>query len=55
MNEVEIKIRLSREQMDRLADILAETAATLEDDGREGNPDAKLIWSVQKLARKAAQ
>jgi hypothetical protein len=48
-----ITITLSAEQMERLATLLADTASDIEDDGNEGNPDAKLLWQVQKLARQA--
>jgi hypothetical protein len=48
-----ITIALSAEQMERLDTLLADTASDIEDDGNEGHPDAKLLWQVQKLARKA--
>ncbi len=45
-----LTITLSAEQMKRLASLLADFASSIEDDGNEGDPDAKLIWQVQKLA-----
>jgi hypothetical protein len=48
-----ITITLSTEQMKRLADLLADSASQIEDDGNEGHPDALLLWQIQKLARQA--
>ena len=48
-----ITITLSAEQMDRLSELLADAASDIEDDGKEGHPDATLLWQVQKLAEQA--
>jgi hypothetical protein len=38
-----------------LVDSICERAAQLEDDGREGNPDAVVLWKVVKQLRKQYQ
>jgi len=47
-------ITLNATEMEVLANLLAEFAGDLEDDGRDGNPDAALIWKLQRVIREAA-
>lgn len=52
---MEITLKLTAEEFVDLAILLNEHAGQLADDGREGNPDAKLLYKVAKqiqLAKK---
>ncbi len=50
-----LTLKLTETQMERLADLLAEAAMQLQDDGREDSPDGELMWKTQKAARQAAK
>jgi hypothetical protein len=39
-------IRIHKDQLDILIDLLAEKAIEIEDDGNEGDPDAAMLWKV---------
>ena len=41
-----IKLNLTPKEVDQLETVLHDAAIDLEDDGRRGNPDAKLLWKV---------
>lgn len=49
-----LTITLPADIMMRLAGLLAEAGANAMDDGREGDPDGKLLYQVAELARKSA-
>jgi hypothetical protein len=50
-----ITLEFSAAEYQRLADLVAEAAMQSEDDGREGNPGAKLLWQLQKALRHAPE
>ena len=44
-------IELTKSEIETLVNLLQEQAMQLEDDGREGNPDAKLLWHVARQVK----